>query len=452
MRNAHRETAHRGLAIGCVLGLVCLAGAARADEVELLNGARLQGRIAEQTEEFLILRVASADGDVETKVPLKNVHAVSIGGKRHVVNERTSGKQEGPSAAPAATPPPKEGAGPRGRTERSRAEVDAAIQKAGTTQPDWWGSVPLDYPRTLDLSWPDKPPGPWDASKNVGQYIWSSINENPSRWRSGVRFLHYLLTVHKDNPAKLAKVMEALGMAYCNLLRDWARAAFWWRKAEEREPLGLHAVVLLAECYWKLGSKTLATEQLDKTRGYLLPEAVKLWADMGELDRALGLADKLAEAEPGWQAEAYVAAAEACRFHGRYGQAKDYLEKALREPAEGQRKGRIERAHTRARASLEAILLHDTLELSRVPDGTYTGTGMAYAAPLTVAVAVRDGHIESVRVTQHQDKQFYGALADTPRRIVERQGVKGVDAVTGATITSEAILNATAKALAGAMK
>ena len=41
---------------------------------------------------------------------------------------------------------------------------------------------------------------------------------------------------------------------------------------------------------------------------------------------------------------------------------------------------------------------------------------------------------------------------ETPAQIVEKQVVRGVDAVTGATITSEAIINATAKALSVAMR
>jgi len=57
-----------------------------------------------------------------------------------------------------------------------------------------------------------------------------------------------------------------------------------------------------------------------------------------------------------------------------------------------------------------------------------------------------------VRVTKHKERQFYSALTDTPTRIIERQSVTGIDAVSGATMTSEAIINATAKALASGMK
>jgi uncharacterized protein with FMN-binding domain len=60
--------------------------------------------------------------------------------------------------------------------------------------------------------------------------------------------------------------------------------------------------------------------------------------------------------------------------------------------------------------------------------------------------------MESVRVTSHREKQFYSSLTDTPQKILKKQSVKGVDATSGATITSEAIINATAKAIAGGMK
>jgi hypothetical protein len=71
---------------------------------------------------------------------------------------------------------------------------------------------------------------------------------------------------------------------------------------------------------------------------------------------------------------------------------------------------------------------------------------------LHVEVTVKGGRIEAVRVTKHEEKQFYSALTDTPGQIVRKQGVKGVDAVTGATMTSEAIIKATAKSLAGGMR
>ena len=65
---------------------------------------------------------------------------------------------------------------------------------------------------------------------------------------------------------------------------------------------------------------------------------------------------------------------------------------------------------------------------------------------------VKDGRIEDVRVTRHREKQYYSSITDTPKKIVERQSVAGIDATSSATITSEAIINATAKALADGLK
>jgi uncharacterized protein with FMN-binding domain len=77
---------------------------------------------------------------------------------------------------------------------------------------------------------------------------------------------------------------------------------------------------------------------------------------------------------------------------------------------------------------------------------------LGYEGQIQVNVVVSSGRIEAVKVTQHREKQFYSALTDTPAKIVAKQGVKGVDATTSATIKSEAIINATAKALASGAK
>ncbi len=149
---------------------------------------------------------------------------------------------------------------------------------------------------------------------------------------------------------------------------------------------------------------------------------------------------------------ANLAAGNACRLVGRYDDAITLYEMALSVPATGRTKIMIERQHDRARACIAAIKQFEALDLARVADGTHSGTATSYAGPLTVAVTVKGGKIVRVKVTRHKDKQYYGAITETPAEIVRKQSVNGVDAVTGATITSEAIVNATAKALAGAVR
>ncbi|MGC3957526.1 MAG: FMN-binding protein [Verrucomicrobiota bacterium] len=96
--------------------------------------------------------------------------------------------------------------------------------------------------------------------------------------------------------------------------------------------------------------------------------------------------------------------------------------------------------------------LFDTLDLAKVPDGTYTAASQGYETLVEVEVKVAGGRIAAVRVIKHHEKQYYSSLTETPAQIVQKQSVKNVDAVSGATITSEAIINATAKAVHGAMK
>lgn len=362
---------------------------------------------------------------------------------------RTADGATANSSGVIRTAPGAAGRDASGGLTRTRQEVDEAIARAGTTPPAWWSSVAVKHPPTLNLTWAD-PGKEWDAQKNLGQYIWDVINPNPGRWREGVRLLHHVLTLNKESPARLEKTAEALARMYQNLLQDWARAAFWWRTTAR---LGGYAeedfALELGECYWKLGNRAmcvalLETLERDDTRNGSL---IKLWADLGELDRALKLAEEKARSvapDP-----AYLAAGDACRLAGRYDQALAYYRKVVA-LTEGWHD--LPRNRERAAASIEAIQVFERLDLTRIPDGTYESSSVAYNGPLHVAVTVKGAHLEAVKVTRHQEKQFYSALTDTPARILEKQSVRGIDMTSGATITAEAIVNATAKALATGLK
>jgi uncharacterized protein with FMN-binding domain len=265
-----------------------------------------------------------------------------------------------------------------------------------------------------------------------------------------VRFLHFLLAENKDNRDVQRRTMLALGNLYHNLLEDYPRAAFWWRTAGVEKSLdNPNAFVYLAECYWRMGSKQMALELLNSQPRQPSP-AIKLWADMGETPKALQLAEAFANS--GYPSIAYLYAGDACRVAGQNAKAVSYYQKVLAVSGEGQQKGRIERDQDRARANLEAIKLFDLSDVRKVPDGAYRASSLGYEGQIQVEVAVKDKRIAEVKITQHKEKQFYSALTDTPRKIIAKQGVKGVDATSSATITSEAIINATAKALAGAAK
>ncbi len=337
--------------------------------------------------------------------------------------------------------------GADGDVTRSKAEVEELINSVGKTPPDWYDSVKLDYPRSLDLNWSQPPPGVWNNQKYVGQYIWDVVNPNPSKWKSAVRFMHFMLEKNGRNVALRTQIMKRMGSMYFDYFRDYPRAAFWWRAAEVVKNQEVEAVHL-AECYWRMGNEEMARELLEKAPNYY--PKIKLWADMGETDKALRVAGAFAQS--GHVAMAYVAAGDACRTVGNLEDAVAYYEHVLTLPAAGRMGKRILRYQQRARANIEGIKLYDSLELSRVPDGKYSGKAPGYVGDVHIEVTVAEGRVQSVRVTQHKEKQFYSAIEDTTAQIVKEQGFTGIDATTGATITSEAIINATAKALAGAVK
>jgi len=343
----------------------------------------------------------------------------------------------GIAAAPPAQPNP-----PTQAVTRTRAQVEALIAEAGRTPPSWWDSVQLNYPPTLDLSW--KKTDKWDNQRNVGQYVWDIVDPNPGRWKEGVKLVHHVLSVNKDNPEGINQAIQSLSHMYAHLLEDYPRAAFWALK-DGRDP------ILLADCYWKMGCKVMATEILaringDPTRNCSI---VKLWSDMGELDRALRLAQQ--EADRGRPVVAYLAAADVCRKAGRYPQALAYYEKAVANDT-NPRATDAKMNTQRALGGIEAIKVFDSLDLSRIGDGEYKGSSYAFTGPLEVTVTVKSGRIEAVRVSKHTEKQFYSSITDTTGQIILKQSLKGVDATSGATVTSEAIIQATGKALASGMK
>ena len=303
----------------------------------------------------------------------------------------------------------------------------------------------------MDLSWPQPAPKGWNNQKNVGQFIWDVINPNPGRWRQGVRFMHHLLMVNKDDRQTLGRIMTDLGRMYHELLQDHARAAFWYQQAGigqggqgERNKNGAH----LAECYWRLGNRQMAIELLEKIP--VTYAAIKLWGDLGETEKSVRLARR-ALPSARFPAMVHLMIGDAYRLEGDYRKALVAYEKALSESQKGGDKNQ-QRFRDRASANIAAIKAVELLDLARIPNGTYRASSIGYEALVEIEVRIQSGRIEDLRVTKHREKQFYSSIEDTPRKIIEQQGLRNVDTTSGATITSEAIINATAKALAAAMK
>ncbi|MBK8093745.1 MAG: FMN-binding protein [Verrucomicrobiaceae bacterium] len=393
----------------------------RADTIELISGAKVEGKVLanDAAAKTLTVEFLLSGKLTQRTVPYATVRAITVGGVRSMI---------GAAAAVAATP-----------TTRTPAEVKAFISSVGPSEPDWLKSTGLNLPKTLDLSWPEKPPQGWNNQKNVGQFIWDIINPNTNRWKEGVKLMHDLLATKPDAALK-ARATKELANMHFRFFQDYARAAWWWQQAEitANDPPGIH----LAECYWRLGSKQMALDFIGRSQ-YLTLNAIKLLGDMQETDRALEMADEYNDPD------AWLLAGDACRLAGRIPQAKALYEKVVSTPPPaGQKPDRLKRTQNRAQASLEALRLYELSDVSKVADGTYKDSSLGYEGQVEVSVKVSGKKIEGVQITQHKEKQYYSSMRDVPEQIIAKQGVKQVDATSRATITSEAIINAVSKALA----
>ena len=85
-------------------------------------------------------------------------------------------------------------------------------------------------------------------------------------------------------------------------------------------------------------------------------------------------------------------------------------------------------------------------------DGEYTAEGKGIGGAVPVTVTVEGGVIAEVTVGDNSETQGIGskAIEQLPAAIVEAGGTEGVDAVSGATVTSKAIFTAVEDCLAQA--
>jgi uncharacterized protein with FMN-binding domain len=417
------------------IALLIFARLANADTIELMNGNSVEGKVlaADPARKTVTVEAVIGGQTISRTLQQSQVHALTVNGQRTLVTPKPGGPSGGTAAA-----------GPKTRTP---AEVKALIAQAGASPPDWLKSTKLNYPKTIDLSWTQPPKGtPWNNQKVVSQFVWDIINPNENRWREGIKLMDHVLNVNKgDEDVRLRATKEIANMHF-RFFQDYARAAWWWQQAgvgPDDQP-----VILLAECYWRLGSKEMAMEIVDRPDIYA--GGIKLLGDMGETDKAVALAEEFVdqEIEP---LNALVLAGDACRLAGRLEEAIAHYEKALKLPlAQGQKPN--QRMLSRAQASIDAIKLFDKSDVSKVPDGTYSASALGYEAEVQVSVKVKARRIDSVKITQHKEKQYYSSMRDVPEQIIAKQGVKGVDATSRATITGNAIINATARALAEGAK
>lgn len=398
------------------------------DGIVLSSGVTLSGKVRLLPDQKISVDVQSGGRTLSRSYPLSRVRTYTLNGRTF----------------DAATGKAIEGTG--GIQEKSAAELQAIIDRAGSEPPEWLEGLQPRFPDGLDFSWPQPPGGPWDSSRNIGQYVWDRVNPNPSRWRDGVALMHEVMRKN-PNPEIQQRAMRTLGGMYHNLHQDYARAAWWFLKSG-LDPRGREfpqAVVGLADCYLQLGGRTVALEIVRNmpARPY---SAIKLLGDAGETDEAVQLGEQFAKT--GQASTSLLYAGDACRVAGRLQQAEGLYRRARQAALDAADADKPHRQRDRRRAEASiSVVQHLQLSPDQVADGTYRASSPGYEADVEVEVVLQGGSMKSVRVTDHREKQFYSSIAETPARILRKQSVNGIDATTGATITSEAIINATAKAM-----
>jgi len=126
---------------------------------------------------------------------------------------------------------------------------------------------------------------------------------------------------------------------------------------------------------------------------------------------------------------------------------KDFVgaKKAYDEAVKAFQNSKIQMFATAAQ-QLSDICAGMPLDLSKLKNGTYEGAERGYVADVTVSLDVKNGKIARFQVVSNKESRPLKALQVIPQAIIDRQS-PSVDAVTGATITSCAVMSATFKAL-----
>jgi len=397
---------------------------ALADSLEFANGAKVNGTIIkiDDATKTVTINVSVGGRNYVRTYPFASIRSVIRNGK-----QRSLGTAPHQSASV---------------TTRSEGEINQFINTVGSSAPVWLAATRLNYPATLDLTWPMPPPKGWNNKKNIGQFVWDIVNPNQGRWREGVKFMHFLVDRHPSGSHANNMAKKGLASMYFRLFQDYPRAAYWWRQASLQSNDPGH--ILLAECYFRMGSEKMAIAALANKPTNT--QTVKLLGAMGRTDQAIRLADALARSRQ--PHELFLLAGDALALAGQYQKAITYYQKTLTDRRKPRNKKYEQRYYARARESIASIQLFELMDVSKLRDGTYTDSATGYEAPIRVEAKVSAGKITSLRITQHREKQYYSALRDTPAQIIAKQSVKDIDATSRATITSQAIVNATAKALA----
>jgi uncharacterized protein with FMN-binding domain len=92
-----------------------------------------------------------------------------------------------------------------------------------------------------------------------------------------------------------------------------------------------------------------------------------------------------------------------------------------------------------------AALKYETVDMSRVADGAYQGVADAGIVYVKVEVSVKDHAMQQIKILEHRNGKGGAAEAITGEMVAANS--YDVDAISGATLSSQAIKSAVSTAL-----
>lgn len=92
------------------------------------------------------------------------------------------------------------------------------------------------------------------------------------------------------------------------------------------------------------------------------------------------------------------------------------------------------------------LLSKASLEGASLRDGTFNETALGYSGDVHLTINIKAGRIADVRVVKHEEKIDQNACVLIPERIVSKHSLM-VDGISGATVTKDAIIDGTLRAL-----
>lgn len=188
-----------------------------------------------------------------------------------------------------------------------------------------------------------------------------------------------------------------------------------------------HAYLCLASCYAHFGEHEQALAVLQQALADLPPKPWRI-ANTANIHNHLG--------------DIYARKGDPAKASEHYQQAIQIY------PTSDQPYGRhlLHRHVAKVQTKLDLLAL-ESLQAGQLRDGVYRGRSLGYAdqQDVEITLTVRAGRMADLQV-KHAEKIELNATQIVPQRILAQQTLK-VDGVTGATVTSQAIIDGTFQAL-----